>query len=159
MFLRFKRSTRIGALKAGAEAVIEGTIKAKALLNLPGPGTQCVFYDQLVESFGRGERGGGRPFWQPVSAEQKLAGFFVEDDSGKVWVEVDATKIDLSGAPAESGQFGKGKKRYMARLLCDGWVVKIHGAVDEPHGKEPAGTLVLRPRSKGRLEVLVRKAG
>ena len=159
MFLRFKRCTRIGELKAGADAVVEGTVKARESLNLPGPGTKCVYYDQLVETYGRGARGGGRPFWQPQSAEQKLVGFYVEDATGRVWVDVAAAAVALSGAPTETGQFGaKAKKRFTARLLKDGFVVKIHAAVDEPRGKEPRGTLALRPRADGRLEVLVRSA-
>jgi hypothetical protein len=158
MFLRFKRSTPIGDLKPGGEAIVEGRVKARATLSLPGSGTTCVYYDQLVESFGRGARGGGRPFWMPQSAEQKLAGFFVEDSSGKVWVDADAQAVKLGGAPTEAGAYGaKGKKRYTARLLREGFVVKLHGAVDNPRGKEPSGTLVMRPRADGHLEALVRK--
>lgn len=157
MFLRLARKTKVANLEVGKDSIIEGTVVASSLLTLPGSGTQCVYYDVLNEVFRRGARGAGRKMWLARSVYQKLAGFFLKDDTGQVWVTADGPEVRTSKAAVESGLLGtKATARYSARLVRDGAMVRIRGRVDEPRRGEPKDGLVIRPGAKGWLDIFVR---
>jgi hypothetical protein len=157
MFLRFRRRTAISDLAEGCEAVIEGKVTAKTPLKVPHAGVPCVFFDVFMESYGVGARGRGRPLWLPVRAEVKCSGFFVEDETGKVWVAGDERSYSVSGCRQKAGIIGKsGRQRYVAKYFQEGDVVRIRGAISKPVKGQPPDVLVMAPGRKGRLEILVR---
>ncbi len=155
MFLRFRRKTRISELHEGLDAVIEGRVVADKELALPGAGTRCVFYEMSTESYGVGARGRGRAMWLPEKFEAKCAEFHVEDQSGRVLVKGGAENLSVSGLRRVSGPLGK-RRRYFARIMQQGDIVRIRGTVSGPVPSGPADVLVIGPNSKGKLEILVR---
>lgn len=150
----------MGEVVEGGTAIVEGRVVAKSELAVPEGGQRCVWYDALVESFSSGSRG-GRLLWMPERAEARCAGFYLEDETGRLWVPEDARPFDVSGARRVAGPVGReGTKRYVAHYLQAGDTLRIQGRVDKPVGrKEPAGVLVLRPKDDGRLVVIVQRRG
>ena len=159
MFLWLRRRSRVEALQAGAQSVVEGRVVARRELGVPGTQHKCVYYHQHVDAWDRGARGRGRKMWIPVSAEEKAEGFFLDDGTGRVWVAADDPRLEVAGGAEEFGALGKkGKQRYIARLIRGGDVVRVRGIVDRPRGAEPGGVLVLRAGGKkDRLEILFRR--
>jgi len=155
MFLRFKKKTRISELVEGLDTVIEGRVVARKELKLPASGTRCVFYEMSTESYKVGSRGRGRPMWLPERFEVKCTGFFVDDPSGRVWVKGEVEKMSVSGPRKEAGQMGQ-RRRYIARIIQQGDIVRIRGGVSKPEADERADVLMIGPDSKGSLEILVR---
>ncbi|MDD5306377.1 MAG: hypothetical protein PHU25_03570 [Deltaproteobacteria bacterium] len=157
MFLRFARKTMVRDLREGGELVVEGKVAVERPLTLPGSATKCVYYDILNEAFETGARGRGRKMWVPKHAEQKITGFFVDDGTGRVWVAAETATADVRGGKTELGVIGKkGNARYVARLVQEGFVVRVKGLADKARAAEP-GEIVLRPGAKGRIIVLVKK--
>jgi hypothetical protein len=156
MFSIFFKKTPISKLEEGKGALIEGEVVAREELSLSGSGTKCVYYDKMNESFEHGQRGRGRRMWVPTNMEKRSAGFFVKDESGRVWVVGDTDALDVQGGKRESGTIGKGnRKRYLAQMVQNGDKVRVKGLVSKPKGSEPADSLVIRPGAKGRLTVRV----
>ena len=157
MFLRFKKKTPISRLSEGVEAVVKGQVVGENKLTLSGSQTRCVYYDKISESFEHGPRGRGRRMWVPKNMEMRCSGFFIEDASGRVWVDGNTEGFDVQGGIQESGTLGKGhRKRYMAQMIRSGDKVIIGGLVSKPKASEPADLLVLRPNAKGLLKIIVR---
>jgi hypothetical protein len=157
MFLRFARKTKVGELREGGEVVVEGKVAVDRTLTVPASATKCVYYDILNESFETGSRGRGRKMWVPKHAEQKITGFFVDDGTGRVWVAVDNSTADVRGGRTELGVIGKkGNARYIARIVQEGFVVRVKGLADKARAAEPGG-VVLRPCAKGKVIVLVKR--
>jgi len=160
MFLSLKKRTPIADLAEGEERVIEGKVAAKRDLTVPGTKLKCVWYYVLSESFEVGARGRGRRMWVPKNLQVKSDGFFIEDESGSVWVDAGCEGAEVSGGYEESGPIGKkGRQRYLARVIRVGDVVRVKGAASRSTGAEPGDTLVMRPGRKGKLEILYRRAG
>jgi len=158
MFLRFRKKTKISELVEGTLAVVEGKVVAKDLLMAPGSKTKCVHYEVMIETFGTGSRARGRAMWIPEKFDQRFTGFFVEDESGKVWVADDIEELIVDGARQEAGIIGKsGRERYMGRVVCEGDQVRVRGMVAKGRKSDPADVPVLRANEKGKAEVLVKK--
>jgi hypothetical protein len=155
MLLRFKLARRSTDLETGKPGVVKGTISCKRDVRLPHVGGTCVYFNMLVEGFGTGARGKGRPMWLPVRREVKCTEFFIEDASGRVLVTASKDCIDASGGRSASGMIGKkGNQRYEVRFIRDGDRVKVRGLVSDPRGAEPGDTPVIRPDEKGIIELL-----
>ncbi len=159
MFLWLKSRTKIEALEDGALGVVEGRVVPARELGVPGTQIKCVYYHQIIDKWDRGERGRGRKMWIPINAEERVEAFYVEDATGRVWVAADAKHVDVSGAAEEIGPFGKkANQRFIARLIREGDVVRVRGAVTKAQGSEPGDVLVVRPGGKKeRLEILFKK--
>lgn len=159
MFLWLKRKTKIEALRAGDERIVEGRVVPRRELVVPGTQLRCVYYFQHVDKWDRGDRGRGRKAWYPVAAEEKAEGFLLDDGTGSVWVAADGPGLAVAGGVEEGGPLGKkGQQRFIARLVRAGDVVRVRGIVDQPKAAEPGEVLVLRAGGKrDRLEILFRK--
>jgi hypothetical protein len=157
MFLSFRKKTKVASLCKDDTAVVEGKVRATQQLSLPGPGTKCVFYELLVETYKKGERGGGRPLWFPERSERRCTGFYVGDDTGEVYVECSAEKLILNGGYEVSGLLdSKGRKRFSARLIREGDTVRLRGVVTESSGRISKGILSITPDHKGRIELIAK---
>lgn len=160
MFLSLRKRTPIADLAEGEERVIEGAVVAKRELTVPGTKLKCVWYYLLSEALEVGPRGRGRKMWVPKNLQVNSEGFFVEDESGRVWIDAGNEGAEVSGGVEESGPLGKkGRQRYLARLIRAGDVVRVRGMVGKPKGAEPGDAQVMRPGHKGRLEILFRRVG
>lgn len=158
MFLSLKKRTKIAELAEGEERVVEGIANARKELTVPGTKIKCVWYYLLSEAFEHGPRGRGRRMWVPKNLQVSSDGFFVEDDTGQVWIDAGAKGAEVSGGVEESGMIGKkGRQRYLARVIRAGDRIRVRGAVARPKGAEPGDNLVLRPDRKGKLEILFRR--
>jgi len=160
MFLSLRKRTPIADLVEGEERVAEGVVVAERELNLPNTKLKCVWYYQLLESLEVGARGRGRKMWVPKNLQVNSNGFYLEDESGRVWIDAGNEGAEVTGGVEEAGPIGKkGRQRFLARMIRAGDVVRVKGLVAKPRGAEPGDVQVMRPGRKGRLEVLFRKAG
>jgi hypothetical protein len=160
MFLSLRKRTSIAELNEGDERVVEGVVVAERELTLPNTKLKCVWYYQLLEALEVGARGRGRRMWVPKNLQIKSEGFYVEDDSGRVWIDAGHEGAEVTGGVEEAGQIGKkGRQRYIARLIREGDVIRARGLVSKPKGAEPGDVLVIRPGRKGKLEILFRRQG
>ena len=158
MFLSLRKRTPIAELAEGDERVVEGTVVAERELTLPNSKLKCVWYYQLSESLEVGARGRGRRMWVPKNLQVKSEGFYIEDETGRVWIDAGHEGAEVTGGVEEAGQIGKkGRQRWLARLIRAGEVVRARGLVAKPKGAEPGDVLVIRPGRKGRLEILFRR--
>jgi hypothetical protein len=158
MFLSLRKRTRIAELVEGDERVIEGKVVAERELTLPNTKHKCVWYYQLLESLEVGPRGRGRRMWVPKNLQVNSDGFYVEDETGRAWIDAGNEGAEVSGGVEEAGPIGKkGRQRFLARMIRDGDVVRVRGLVAKPKGAEPGDVQVMRPGRKGRLEILFRK--
>jgi hypothetical protein len=157
--LRFARRTPIAKAEGGI-AVIEGrVVPSEKLIPITGSDTRCVFLDVSFENFQTGSRGRGRAMWVPQEASEQIVGFFVEDDSGRVFVQADRATTEVRGGRRERGTTGKkATSRYVARYLAPGDVVRVKGEV-APTPKRSLGDRVVRAAKGGRMIVLFRRAG
>jgi hypothetical protein len=154
MFLSFRRKKKVSTLSTGETAVVEGKVRAVQQLSLPGPGTKCVYYELLVETYKKGERGGGRPLWFIERSERRCTGFFVNDGTGEVYVDCSAEKVTMNGGYELVGMLdNKGRKRFSSRIVREGDTVRLRGAVTESSEKISKGFLSIVPDRKGRLEM------
>ena len=154
MFLSFRKKTPISQIAKGSTVVVEGAVRAAREMTLPGNGTKCVYYEMLVEVYKKGARGNGRPLWFPEKLDRKLSGFFVNDGTGEVYVDVPADQILLQGGFTTGGPIdAKGKRRFSARVIREGDVVRLRGAAVEPTAAAPGGMTMIECDKKGRLEI------
>jgi hypothetical protein len=154
MFLSFRRKKKVSALCTGETAVVEGKVRAVQQLSLPGPGTKCVYYELLVETYKKGERGGGRPLWFPERSERRCTGFYINDGTGEVYVDCSAEKVIMNGGYEIVGMLdSKGRKRFSSRIVREGDTVRLRGAVTESSGRISKEILSIIPDRKGRIEM------
>ncbi len=158
MLILFRRRTPITRLSEGQVVVVEGKVEATTELSLPGSGARCVYYDIMIESFGQGARGAGRPMWLPMRTETKLAAFVLDDGGGKVMVSAKPENLRISGCRKQRGPYDKtGRQRYVASLLGAGETVRVRGLARAARKKgEHKGMLVIGPDLKGVIEIRVR---
>ena len=158
MFFRLKKANKISSLTAEAVQVTTGKVVAPATLNIPGTTISCVCYWQMTEVWKQSDRKKGRKMWMPQSARQGCKGFFVEDDSGKIWVPDNGDVLDIRNGWEEGGLMGKkGTQRFVARSIKPGDVIKIRGKVSKSRGAEPGDCMVFRPDEKGFVTILQTK--
>lgn len=158
MFLRFRPRTKIENLTEDSEPVIEGQVISKETITVSGTKIRCVYYDKLKESYQKPVRGAGRKMWIPQGVEQRCAGFYVDDGTGRVWVpEKTDGLLVREGITTRGAEGKKGTRRYVAQLLRHGDTVRVKGAAQAPRGAEPDVKFSLRAGKKGKLEILVRK--
>lgn len=157
MFDFLRKCTRIADLKSGQNAVIRGKVECPKALFLSETKMNCVYYDILIETYKKGARGRGRPLWFPEGARRDSVGFFVVDDTGKVWIEDTTDNLVVIGGYTVGGRLDrKGKTRYSARLIREGDDVKVAGI---SAGEVPGDTnsrLTIHPNKKGLLKIRVR---
>jgi hypothetical protein len=136
-----------------AEVTVEGRVSAPEPITVPGAGVRCACFFVLNEAWQQGARGRGRKMWVPTGAQNKCGGFFLDDGTGRVWIAAcEGNELDLAGGTERSGELGrKGTGRYSARLVGDGALVRVRGAVSRPKASEPGDGLVLRPGGKRRV--------
>ncbi len=158
MFLRFRSRTKIEKVTKSSDVVIEGRVIAKDTISVSGTSVRCVYYDKMKESYQRPMRGAGRKMWIPQGVEQRCAGFYIDDGTGRVWIPEKTDGLLVREGVTTRGLEGKkGIRRYVAQLLREGDIIRARGAVDTPRGSEPAVNFSLRAGKKGRLEILVRR--
>jgi hypothetical protein len=158
MFFNFIPSKKISDVAAGSKAVIKGRVVIDKEVALPGTHISCAAFWMLKEEWKRPLRGKGRKMWTPVDVTQGCPGFYIEDESGKIWVEHNDNALDLRTGRDEMGQLGKKEtSRFTARVIKNGDVVKIRGTATAPKAREPEGSLVLRPDSKGSITIILKK--
>ncbi len=158
MFLRFRKRTPIKDLRENALVVVEGKVVAKGYLSAPGSRTRCVYHETMIERFGTGSRARGRAMWLPERFDRNQTGFFVEDKTGKVWVDDEVEDAYLTGGLDEMGPIGNtGRSRFAGRVVREGDLIRVRGVVSPRRKSEPEDVLVLRATDKGRMEILVRK--
>lgn len=157
--LRFARRTPVAEAQSGV-VVVEGRVVADdKLIPVTGSDTRCVFLDVSFENFQTGSRGRGRPMWVPKEAAEQIVGFFVQDDSGRVWVHADRADTEVRGGRRERGTTGKkATSRYVARFVAPGDVVRVKGEV-VPTNKKGLGDRIVKAPSGEKLIVLFRRAG
>ena len=158
MFFRFAKSTKIAALTRDAVQTVTGSVVVPKTLKIPGTDIECACFWMMTEAWKQPARKKGRKMWMPQDARQGCNGFFVEDETGKVWVGDNADALDIVGGWENGGLIGKkGTQRFVSRCIKAGDMVKIRGTVTSPKGAEPAEGLVLRPDAKGFVTVLQKK--
>jgi len=158
MFLKFQRSTKISSLSTGSVQVISGKVIAPKEVLIPGTDIRCACYWMLTEAWKQPARQKGRKMWMPEGTQQGSNGFFVEDDSGKVWVADDASVFDLRNGWENSGRIGKkGTHRFLSRSIKSGDVIKIRGTISRAKGSEPGDCMVIRPDTKGLVSIIQKK--
>jgi hypothetical protein len=156
MWLRFARKTTTAAAESGS-VVLEGRVVADKALSIPGSQTRPVFYDMLLESF-RALDGRGRPGWNVDRVDVQIVSFVLEDEAGRIWINVDRDQVVVKGGWNERGVAGRGgAARYSARLIAPGDIVRVRGEVFEP--KRAPVDRGLRAPKDGLLEILFRKRG
>lgn len=157
MFLSFRKKTDISSLKQGETSVVEGEVRAAREMLLPAEGLKCVFYELMTEVYKKGERGAGRPLWFPEKLERKSLGFFVRDSTGEVFVDCPAENMIVKGGYRTAGLMDKkGRRRFNARLIREGDVVRMRGIVSTPSGGGNPDAPSLLPNRKGRMEIIVK---
>ncbi len=157
MFLSLRRKTKISDITKGNTVVVEGTVRASREMALPGEGTKCVYYEMLVETYRKGARGNGRPLWFPEKLDRKLSGFFVNDGSGEIFVEVPAEQVLLQGGFQTGGTLDKkGRRRFSARVIREGDMVRLRGSAKASTASVPGDVVVIESDKKGRLEIIAK---
>ena len=158
MLILFRKRTPVGSLAVGQVAVVQGKVEPVIEMMMPGIGERCVWYDLMVESFGQGARGAGRPMWLPSRTETKFAGFVLDDGAGKVMIAAGSSEVRVSGGRKMRGPFDRsGRQRFEASLFGAGDTVRVCGVVREARKKgEQKGMLVIGPDGKKGLEIRVR---
>ncbi len=170
-FFRFRKVTPISTIagpasstpgKAGAaptfagaqlghSVIVAGTVTARSEVTFTPSGDKAVWFSATYESQGRGDRG-SRNLWMFDHLDRQQSGFFIDDGTGRLYVPVQPTQLDIRGGHHLHGEIGRtGKDRYSAYLLREGDSLRLHGVVDKPSGKEPRDTLVLRATDGGVL--------
>jgi hypothetical protein len=158
MFFRFQKPKKITTLTADSVQTTAGRVMAPSTVNIPGTDIPCACYWQLTEAWKQPARKKGRKMWIPQSARQGCKGFYVEDDTGKIWVPDNGEVLDIRNGWQDAGLMGKkGTQRFVARSIRPGDVIKIRGRVSEAKGAEPADCLVFRPDDKGMVTILQTK--
>lgn len=158
MFFRFQKSKKISVLTSDFVHVISGKVITPKELKIPGTDVKCACYWMMTEAWKQPERKKGRKMWMPIGARQGSNGFFVEDNTGKIWVDGDANVLEIRNGWEDSGIVGKkGTRRFVSRSIQSGDVVKIRGTVCKAKGKEPGDCLVIRPDAKGVLSIIQKK--
>jgi hypothetical protein len=118
MFLSLRKRTPVAELVAGEERIVEGKVVCQRELTVPGTKIKCAWYYLLSEAWQHGPRGRGRKMWVPKNVQVSSEGFFLEDESGRVWVDAGADGAEVSGGTEESDVVGKkGRQRYLARVI------------------------------------------
>jgi hypothetical protein len=157
MFLSFRKKTDVSSLKKGETSVIEGAVRAAREMVLPADGLKCVFYELMTEVYKKGERGTGRPLWFPEKLERKTGGFFVCDSTGEVYVDCPAENMMIKGGYRTAGFMDKkGRRRFNARLIREGDIVRVRGIVADPSAAGSPDALSLLPNRKGRMEIIAK---
>ncbi|MBT9559222.1 MAG: hypothetical protein IV100_24525 [Myxococcales bacterium] len=142
--------TFAGAL-VGSSVIVSGTVSARTEVTFGPSGDKAIWYSATYESQGRGDRG-SRNLWMFDHLDRQQGGFFIDDGTGRIYVPVQPTQMDIRGGHHVYGEIGRtGKERYSTYLLRDGDSLRLHGVVDKPSGKEPRDTLVLRAAEGGVL--------
>ncbi|MBN2340391.1 MAG: hypothetical protein JXX29_24280 [Deltaproteobacteria bacterium] len=158
MFLKFKKSQKISTLTKDEVGIVSGKVVALKEVTIPGTEIHCACFWMMSEAWKTGARGRGRKMWVPGGTKLVSNGFFVEDDSGKVWVCDNADALDIRNGWEDSGLVGKkGTQRFVSRSIKNGDLVKIRGTVTGPKGAEPGDTLVIRPDAKGHISIIQKK--
>jgi hypothetical protein len=158
MFMSFKKPAKINTLKKDIQQIIQGTVSVPREVTLPGTSVSCAAFWMMTEAWKRPDRGKGRKMWTPVDVKQETNGFFIEDDTGKIWVENNGNALDLRSGTQQSGRLGKKEtSRFVARIINNGDIVRIQGIVSSPKAKEPQDTLVIRPGKKGLISIILKK--
>ncbi|MBN2718682.1 MAG: hypothetical protein JXX14_22745 [Deltaproteobacteria bacterium] len=158
MLFRFAKSTKITSLTQDAVQTVTGKVVVPKATRIPGTEIQCACYWMMTEHWTQPARKKGRKMWMPQDARQGCSGFFVEDDTGKVWVSDNGDAMDIRNGWEDRGILGKkGTQRFVSRSIKNGDIVKIRGTVKKTKGAEPADCLALRPDDKGLVTVLQKK--
>ena len=158
MWLRFARRTPSAAVTTGI-VVVEGRVVAvDRTLSIPGSPSRPVFHDTSFESFRAVPGGRGRAAWQVDRTDRQIVPFLVEDEAGRIFVDVDRDDVEVKGGRREMGSTGKhATGRYSARMIFPGDVIRVRGEAYEPkRSPVPRG---LRATKERPLEILFRKEG
>jgi hypothetical protein len=158
MWLRFARRTPTTAVTTGV-VVVEGRVVAvDRTLSIPGSTSRPVFHETAFESFKAVPGGRGRAAWQVDRIDRQVVPFLVEDEAGRILVDVDREEVEVKGGRREVGSTGKNAQgRYSARMIFPGDVIRVRGEAYEPkRSPVPRG---LRAGTDRPLEILFRKEG
>lgn len=147
LFLRFRKTTPVSALAVGQAAIVEGKAVSDASIKVPGTDHDAVYHETVTEEFKAGIRQ-GRAMWTPVAGDEELTPFWLEDASGRVFVNPlgrsprapSEPAVKVSGGRSERGEGKRRGSRYITRYIAPGDVVRVRGLVAQP-----------KPGKKGRV--------
>ncbi len=158
MFMALKSPKKIGSLSKGSVHIVQGKVVAEKEVVIPGTSISCAAYWMMTEAWKRPARGKGRKMWIPVDVKQSNPGFFVEDSTGRVWIEHNDDALDIRKGREEGGRLGKKEtSRFIARTIKNGDIIKIKGTIDNSNNKEVKDILVIRPDKKGLISIILKK--
>ena len=158
MFFRFQKTTKVASLTPDSVQCVIGKVVAPKAVKIPGTEIECACYWMMSEAWKQPARKKGRKMWMPQGSRQGCNGFFVEDDTGKVWIGDDADVLEIRNGWADGGLIGKkGTQRFVSRSIKAGDVVKVRGIAARTKGAEPGDCMALRPDPKGIIAILQKK--